>query len=373
VTVSVVDWLLASDPAIRWQVMRDITGEPAPVVAAERAKVANEGWGATLLELQGADGHWGRDVLPAMAGDFPDPETRALLRRLHRVSRDDLAGFLDIDVESLTAWERGEPDPEDEGAARYRRAVTWLWNGIGSLKPEWTSTTWSLSLLRDLGLDPGSDQARRAVALVRDNVKWDHDGQDYFDGEVEPCINGKAVAIGAYFGENVDGIVDRLLGEQLVDGGWNCEAERGSTRSSFHTTIAVLDGLLEFERADGPSAEVTGARLTAHEYLLERRLFRRRSTNEIVDPAFTRFSFPTGWHYDVLRGLDHLRSAGAEPDVRCAEAIELVVGKRDAAGRWPLENTHPGLVHFEMDEGDGRPSRWNTLRAMRVLDWYRGR
>jgi hypothetical protein len=269
----------------------------------------------------------------------------------------------------LSKWEN-EPDPADERIGKYRAALDWMRNSIGTLKPEWTSTTWTLLLLRDMGLDPASEQARRAVALVRDNIKWDHDGEDYFDGEVEPCINGKAVALGAYFGQNVDGIVERLLGEQLADGGWNCEAERGSIRSSFNTTIAVLDGLLEYEQTHGAPSKVTPARLKGQEYLLERRLLRRLSTGEIIDPAWTQFSFPTRWHYDVLRGLDYLRKAGVHPDERCAEAIDLVESKQDSEGRWPLENTHPGRVHFDMEEGDGKPSRWNTLRAMRVLAWY---
>ena len=178
------------------------------------------------------------------------------------------------------------------------------------------------------------------------------------------------MALGAYFGEKVDGIVERLLGEQLEDGGWNCEAERGSTRSSFHTTISVLDGFLEYERANGAPPAVTAARHRGEEYLLERRLFHRLSTGEVIDPAWTQFSFPMGWRYDVLRGLDYLQRAGGEPDERCEEAIDLVESKRDSDGRWPLENTHPGRLHFEMDEGDGKPSRWNTLRAMRVLAWY---
>jgi hypothetical protein len=207
------------------------------------------------------------------------------------------------------------------------------------------------------------------VDLVRANSKWDHDGQDYFDGEVEPCINGKTVALGAYFGQNVDGIVERLLGEQLADGGWNCEAERGSTRSSFNTTIAVLEGLLEYEATDRARPGVAAARHRGEEYLLERRLLRRLSTGEMIDPAWTQFSFPTGWHYDVMRGLDYLRSAGVEPDKRTTEAIDLVESKKDPDGRWPLENTHPGRVHFDMDEGDGQPSHWNTLHAMRVLRW----
>jgi hypothetical protein len=353
--------------------MQDLAGEPAEVVAAERSKVATEGWGERLLALQDADGQWGRDALPpARESDdgLPDAATRKLLRELHGVPLDRLAGFLEVESATLSAWEESESDPGDKGFARYRRAIEWMRNTIGTLKPEWTSTTWALLLLREMGLDPSSEQARRAVALVRDNVKWDHDGQDYFDGEVEPCINGKAVDLGAYFGESVDGIVERLLREQLDDGGWNCETERGSTRSSFNTTIAVLEGLLEYERANGAVADVTAARAKAQEYLLERRLFRRLSTGEVVKPEFTLFSFPTRWHYDVLRGLDYLRSAGVTPDERCAEAIDLVESKRRQDARWNLENTHPGRVHFDMDEGDGKPSRWNTLRALRVLDWY---
>jgi len=301
--VTVVDWLLDSDPAIRWQVMRDLTGEPADVVAAERSKIASEGWGARLLALQGPDGYW--------------------------------AG--------------------------------------GSLFPEWTSTTHTLLVLRYMGLDPMSAQARRAVALVRDNAKWEHAGQAYFSGEVEPCINGKTVAIGSYFGQDVSGVVDRLLGEQLSDGGWNCEAERGSTRSSFHTTIDVLEGLLQHERAVGASPGLTEARRKGEAYLLDRHMFRRLSTGEVVNKEWLLFSFPPRWYYDVLRGLDYLRSAEVQPDERWAEAIDLVKGKRTEDGRWPLENSHPGRpgsVYFDMDEGDGKPSRWNTLRAMRVLDWY---
>jgi hypothetical protein len=358
--------------------MRDLTDEPAKAVAVERAKIATEGWGARLLALQGADGHWGRDVLPPTSegagDDLPDVGTRKLLLELHRVSLDRLAGYLDLDAETLSAWENNpHPNPEDEGFDKYRSVLNWMRNSIGTLKPFWTSTTFTLMLLRDMGLDPASDQARRAVALVRDNSRWDHNGQRFFDGEVEPCINGKVVALGAYFAQDVDGVVERLLGEQLDDGGWNCEAENGSVRSSFNTTIAVLEGLLEYETVNGPSPNLSAARLEAQEYLLERRMFRRLSTGEIVDPAWTQFSYPTYWHYDVLRGLDYLRSADAEPDERCAEAIELVEGKRDSDGRWPLENSHPGRVHFAMDEGDGKPSRWNTLRAMRVLQWYEGR
>jgi hypothetical protein len=302
-------WLLDSDPSIRWQAMRDLIGAPAEEVAVERARVATEGAGASLLALQAADGSW--------------------------------AG---------AAWNRG-----------------------------WNSTMHVLSLLRELGLDPASDQARRAVSLVRDRVTWrggDWDGNPFFAGEVEPCINAQVAASGAYFGQDVERIVDRLLGEQLPDGGWNCEAANGSTRSSFNTTICVLEALFEYELAGGSSALVRKARLRGQEYLLERRLFRRRSTGEVIErdrkggAAWTRFSFPTWWHYDVLRGLEYLRRVGASPDERVAEAIDLVESKRDGDGRWPLENRHPGTMAVEVAEGEGRPCRWITLRALRVLDWF---
>ncbi|MGA9776033.1 MAG: hypothetical protein WBU92_08965 [Candidatus Dormiibacterota bacterium] len=320
--MDVVEWLLDTDPAIRWQVMRDIADAPKEEIAAERARIAGEGWGARLLALQRQDGQW--------AGGTPTFPSAA-----------------------ATNW--WESLPQD------RR---------GTLFPEWTSTAWSLALLRDFGLDPQSPGARHAVRLVRDNCRWEHDGEPFFAGEVEPCINGRAVATGAYFGEDVRAIVDRLLGEQMSDGGWNCEQENGSTRGSFHSTIEVLAGLLEYELAAGGSPEVRAARIRGQEYLLERRMLRRLSTGEVIDPAWTQFSYPTFWHYDVLRGLDYLRAAGAAPDERVAEAIDLVESKRDAHGRWLLENPHPGRLHFEMDEGEGRPSRWNTLRAMRVLRWY---
>ena len=231
-------------------------------------------------------------------------------------------------------------------------------NSIGTLKPEWTSATFTLLLLRDMGLDPASEQARRAVELVRDNIKWDHDGQDYFDGEVEPCINGKAVALGAYFGQNVDGIVERLLGEQLADGGWNCEAERGSIRSSFNTTIAVLEGLLEYEGTDGAHPGVAAARLKGQEYLLERRMFRRLSTGEVIDPAWTQFSFPTRWHYDVLRGLDYLRSAGVEPDETMRRG-HRPGGEQERPRRTMASGEHPSRVEFT--------STWRRATASRAV------
>jgi hypothetical protein len=239
-----------------------------------------------------------------------------------------------------------------------------------------------LMLLRDMGLDPASDPARRAIVLVRDRVTWrdcgpqECDDNPFFAGEVEPCINGQVGAVGEYFGQDIGGIIDRLLAEHLPDGGWNCEAMNGSTRSSFNTTICVLEALLEHELAGRGTLSVTAARLRGQEYLLERRLFRRWSTGEVIErdrkggADWARFAFPTWWHYDVLRGLEYLRRAGVTPDERVAEAIDLVESKRDGDGRWQLEVRFPGQMPVEIDEGQGRPSRWNTLRALRVLNWY---
>jgi hypothetical protein len=298
----VIDWLRDTDPSIRWQVMRDLTDTPLGVVAAERSRVASEGWGPRLLDQQRPDGHW----------------------------------------------------------------------GDGVTTPLWWSNLYTLLFLRDLGLDPMSARARTAIDLVRTKVTWGPEfGQSpFFEGEVEPCINGRVVALGAYFGERSDHLVDRLLSEQLVDGGWNCEAERGSVRSSFHTTICVLEGLLAFEQAFGAASAVTEARRRAQECLLERRLLRRLSTGEIIEPTWTQFAFPTLWHYDVLRALDYLRAAGVRPDARVEEAVATVLERGQGVGRWLLDVRHRNTLHEELAGTVGAPNRWITLRALRVLDWY---
>jgi hypothetical protein len=238
---------------------------------------------------------------------------------------------------------------------------------------KWAGTFYALLLLRDMGLDPTSEQARKAVGMVRDKVTWgeEHGNSPFFEGEVEPCINGRVLALGAYFGWASDRLVDRLLSEQLEDGGWNCEAPP-SRRSSFHTTICVLEGLLAYEKAKGANPAVTDARLRAQEYLLARRMFRRLSTGEVINRNWLRFSYPQTWHYDVLRGLDYLRSAGVEPDERVAEAAELVAKKQHQNGRWPLQNPHLDQVKFIMEGPAGSASRWNSLHALRVFDWYSG-
>jgi hypothetical protein len=310
--MNVLDWLLNSDPAIRWQVLRDLVHAPADVVAAERARTVTDGWGARLLALQGEDGQWaGGACFPC---DF-------------RWGQED----------------RGQP---------------------------WISTLPTLQTLVDFGIDPNADRVQNAIHAVKESCRWEHAGQPFFSGEVEPCINGRTVKIGVYFGLNMDSVVDRLLSEQLEDGGWNCEAENGSVRSSFATTINVLEGLLAHKNATGGSSETDAALRRGEEYLLERGLFRRKSTGEVVDSSWLQFSFPLRWHYDVLRGLEYFRSAGAPPDPRIDDAIQLVRSKRQPDGTWLLENTHPGKSHFPLEDGDERPSRWNTLRALRVLDWY---
>src|SRR5262245_827811 len=271
--------------------------------AAERSRVASEGWGPRLLERQRPDGQWG--------------------------------------------------------------------DGIAT--PFWWSNLYTLLFLRDLGLDPTSGRARTAIDLVRRNVTWGPGFGDspFFEGEVEPCINGRVVALGAYFGARSDRLVDRLLREQLVDGGWNCEAERGSVRSSFHTTLCVLEGLLAFETAFGTAPTIGAARTRAHEYLLDRRLLRRLSTGEIIDPTWTQFAFPPLWHYDVLRALDYFRAAGLKPDGRFSEAIAVVSERRRGGddGRWQLEVRHKDTLYEELTGSVGAPNRWITLRALRVLDW----
>ncbi len=299
-------WLLDSDPSIRWQVMQDLTGESPADIAAERARVATEGWGAQLLALQSPAGNWG--------------------------------------------------GPEERG---------------------WMVTLFTLVLLMDLGLEPASQQARNMIRRVEQLVFKPLNNRPFLDGETEPCINGRILAVGSYFKEPNHALAKQLLGEQLEDGGWNCEAppflspkRPPSRRSSFHTTICVLEGLLEYERAGRKSAAVTKARRRAEKYLLDRHMFRSLRTGEVIDQRWLRFSFPTFWHYDVLRGLDYLRNAGIKPDSRVKEAIEIVIERRHQNGRWPLNLRHREHIPLEMETQVASASRWNTLRALRVLRWY---
>ena len=299
-------WLLDSDPAIRWQVMRDLTDAAPNTIAAERSRVASEGWGAQLLARQSSAGHWG--------------------------------GGRKWDLIAL----------------------------------------FSLVVLKDLGLETASKQARKMIGRVDKRLvfEWLHN-RPFLHGETEPCINGRILGVGAYFKEPNDALAKQLLSEQLEDGGWNCEAwpylspkRPPSRRSSFHTTICVLEGLLEYERAGRKSAAVTKARERGENFLLERRMFRSLRTGEVIDKRWLRFSFPTFWHYDVLRGIDYLRNAGIKPDRRVREAITIVLERRHQNGRWPLNFLHPEPIPLKMETSVGSASRWNTLRALRVLRWY---
>ncbi len=304
-----LNWLLDSDPAIRWQVMRDLTDEASDAIAAERSRVATEGWGAQLLARQSTAGNWG---------------------------------------EGPRGW-RSELPQEDRGML---------------------IALYSLTVLMDLGLDPATKQARKMIDRVDKGLVFRRlNNRPFLHGETEPCINGRILGIGAYFKEPNDALAEQLLAEQLEDGGWNCEAPK-SRRSSFHSTICVLEGLLEYERAGRKSAAVTKARKKAENYLLERHMLRSLRTGEVINKRWLRFSFPTFWHYDVLRGLDYLRNAGVKPDSRGREAIETVIARRHQNGRWPLNLLHPEFIPLAMETEVSRASRWNSLRALRVLRWY---
>jgi hypothetical protein len=295
-----IDWLLDSDPAIRWRVMRDLTDASPGAIAAERARIPHEGLGARVLASQGSDGAWHR------------PDT-----------------------------------------------------------PEWLPTLFTMQLLRATGVDRAEPSVQSAVAAVQGGFRWHevHGAKPFFDGEVEPCINGGALALGAYFGRPTESLARRLVGEQLEDGGWNCDAPP-SARSSYHTTICVLEGLLEYERAVESAPDVTAARRRGEEYLLTRSLFRRRSTGGIASSEFLKFEYPPRYKYNVLRALDYFRDAGVRPDARMDEAIRVVEESQQPDGRWLLDGTHNESLAFPFVESVGEPSRWITLRALRVLRWY---
>ena len=289
--------------------MRDLTDASPEAIAAEHARLAREGIGAEILAAQNPDGAW-------------------------------------------------------------RKADT----------PVWVSTLFTLLMLRSTGIDPTDPAVERAIARLESNLRWDatpgfwdlrqvKTGNAFFEGEVEPCINGGVLALGGYFVRPTEKLALRLLSEQLTDGGWNCDAPK-SACSSFHTTICVLEGLLEYERAVGGAPEIAEARRRGEEYLLKRNLFRRLSTGEVVNPAFLKFAFPPRYHYDILRALDYFRAAGNQPNERMSEAVHVVESSRQPDGRWLLDDSHAEGLAVPFGESVGQPSRWNTLRALRVLRWY---
>jgi len=311
--VDTIGWLLDSDPAIKWQAMRDLAAGSAAGIAFERARIPREGMGAQILSSQEKDGSW-------------------------------------------------------------RRADA----------PVWLSTLFTMLLLRATGVDPANPGVENAVARLDAALRWndlgdhwnlrpaDTGGNTFFEGEEEPCINGGVLALGGYFGRPTQSLARRLVSEQLDDGGWNCEAPK-SRRSSFHTTICVLEGLLEYERAVGGAREITESRRRGEEYLLRRGLFRRLTTGEVANAEFLDLAFPPRYHYDVLRALDYLRAADARPDARMIDAVQFIENKRQPDGRWLLDRAYDEPLAVSMGESVGGPSRWNTLRGLRVLRWYESR
>ncbi|MDF2559255.1 MAG: hypothetical protein K0R99_701 [Microbacterium sp.] len=315
IATETMQWLLDGDPALRWQVERDLLREPDEVWQATRARVATEGFGAALLARQDDDGQW------AGGAYFP-------------------AGFFG----SAEAEEPGQP---------------------------WTATTWSLNTLREWGVDARvlGDTAER----LAQNSRWEYDDLPYWGGEVDVCINAYTLANGAWLGADVEALARWFPAHRLADGGWNCEAEEGdSVRSSFHSTLNAVRGMLAYERLTGDTS-LREARHSGEEYLLRRRLLYRESTGEQVGPFVGRFVYPNRHRYSALTALDHFREAslveGVAPDDRIADAVELVRAARRADGTWPQSTPLAGRTWFPVDAGAGHPSRWLTLIGTRVLDW----
>ncbi|WP_432851882.1 squalene cyclase [Amycolatopsis sp. CA-161197] len=315
----VLAWLLDSDPALRWQVERDLAGSPPEVWEATRARVATEGFGARLLALQDPDGQW--------------------------------AGGAFFPAEFKGSPEDGQP---------------------------WTATTWSLNALRDWGLD--ASVLDGTAELLARNSRWEYENLPYWDGEVDVCINSWTLSNGLWLGADVDGIARWFVEHRLPDGGWNCLWVEGAERSSVHSTLNALKALLDHEKAGG-SVDSTGcvadARRAGEEYLLSRSLFRRLSTGEPIAPWVRSFGYPFRWFYNVLNAADYFRAAalfdGTAPDPRMAEAVDLIRAARQPDGTWLQARRHPGEVWFEIDAPAGEPSKWLTFHATRVLDWWDSR
>jgi hypothetical protein len=317
---SLIAWLLDSDPTLRWQVERDLMNEPLATWEATRARISTEGFGARLLELQGSDGQWAGGAFFPADYDFNSPEA---------------------------AEGSGQP---------------------------WTATTWTLNSLREWGLDSAVLRERRTAELLAENSHWEYENLPYWSGEVDCCINAWTVANGVWLGADITGIVDWFLEHRLPDGGWNCEWVNGSTRSSVHSTLNSLKGLLAYDAATGGTDATQAARRAGEEYLLQRRLFRRLSTDEPVAPWVDRFAYPFRWFYNVLNAAEYFRQVslldGTTPDPRMSDAMELIRAARRPDGTWVQARRHPGRVWFEIDAPAGAPSKWLTLFGTRVLAWW---
>jgi hypothetical protein len=318
VAAALTTWLLDSDPALRWQVERDVALEPPEVWEATRARVQTEGFGARLLAHQDADGQWAGGAFFPGDFDFDGPEA---------------------------AEGTGQP---------------------------WTATTWSLNALREWGLDAAALEG--TAELLAANSRWEYEDLPYWDGEVDVCINSWTVSNGLWLGADVTGIVDWFVDHRLTDGGWNCEWVEGSTRSSYHSTLNALKGLLDYDVATGGTDATHAARRSGEEYLLERGLFRRLSTGQPVGPWVDRFAYPMRWAYSVLNAAEYFRRAAlldaTARDPRMTEAVEMIRSARQPDGTWLQGVTQPGRVWFDVDVPAGEPSKWLTLNAIRVLDWW---
>lgn len=314
----VIEWLLDSDPALRWQVERDLAGEPESVWQATRSRVATEGFGAQLLAKQDADGQWAGGAYFPADFDFDGPEA---------------------------ADDAGQP---------------------------WTATTWSLNALREWGV-PASVLGDTGERLARNSL-WEYENLPYWGGEVDACINAYTLANGVWLGQDVSAIAQWFVDHQMAEGGWDCEWVNGSTRSSFHSTLNSLKGILEYEAVTGDAPQLREARKAAEEYLLSRRLLYRASTGEPVGWWVDRFAYPFRWFYSALNAVNYFREAslqdGTAPDARMADAVERIRAARTDDGRWIQGRRHPGRVWFEVDVDAGEPSKWLTFFGTRVLDWW---
>jgi hypothetical protein len=321
VNAGLVDWLLDSDPALRWQVERDLAGAPQEAWAATRARIATEGFGARLLALQDADGQWAGGAYFPAGFDFQGPEA---------------------------AQDAGQP---------------------------WTATTWTLNALRDWGLDAAA--LAGTAGLLAANSRWEYEGLPYWGGEVDCCINAYTLATGAWLGACVEALAGWFPAHQMADGGWNCEWVAGSARSSFHSTLNALQGLLYYEAKAGGTSELRAARKAGEEYLLQRRLLRTLSTGQLPGPWVTTFAYPFRWQYSALRAADYFLAAarhdGIPPDPRLADAIGIIRAARRPDGTWLQQHRYPGQAWFEADVPPGKPSKWLTFYCSRALQQWDAR
>ncbi len=299
-------WLLSGDVSIAFQTSRDLLGDDRRTVTALQKRIEHEGWGKRLLARRSPGGHWGG----------------------------------------------------------------------GAYNPKWISTHYTLLELKEMGISPGNQACRESVALLLESRVGEDGGINYARtvNFSDVCVNGMLLNMAAYFvpgSLRILPVLDYLLKCQLADGGWNCVYRTGAVHSSLHTTVSVLEGFQCYLQSGTrqASAVIRKAIDGGVEFLLLHRMFRSHRTGRIIRPDMVRLSFPCRWYYDILRGLECLRALGRPYDHRMEDAFTVLMSKRRPEGRWPLQAPHPGVVHFRM-ELVNQPSRWNTLRALRVLSHF---